>query len=146
MRFFQGKILLLDGKPDASGEFFSSYAFKGLRYSGASIEVPLKDQTGKRIGTATVSRVKDEQHAALFVEAEISDPSVSMGVSSARIEAVGYDCDHRYENGKSVAIRVNDADILGVLVGAGNPDPRISPVDIVDIASYEESPKEDDDA
>ncbi len=124
-RTFRAKVLFLDGKPDSSGELFSPYAIKNLNE-----EVPLKDDADHVIGTAVVKRGKGDTKEGLYVEAEITDDTFPSGKSYPSIAAIAYDCDHRFEKGKSVAIRINEADILHVILGAKNMDPRIEPVDV----------------
>ncbi len=123
-RTFRAQVLFLDGVPDSSGELFAFGAINNL-----NTEVALKDDIGRVIGTAKVTR-GNEGEEGLYVEAAITDDGFPAGHHVPSIAAVGYDCDHRYENGKSVAIRINEADLMHVILGAKNMDSRIQPVDV----------------
>jgi hypothetical protein len=125
VRTFRAKLVSLDGQPDSRGELFAPWAIKNF---GAT--VPLRDQSGKEIGTAKLVRAEKGEEG-VYAEATVLDDDLPGGPTFFTAGAVVYDCDHRFnERNEVIATRLNEADIFEVKAVAKHPDVRMAPAKV----------------
>jgi hypothetical protein len=122
---FRQRILYVDGQPDKNGELFAPWAIKNFHKT-----IPVRNGAGATIGVATLQRAKDkDEEGSIFALIEVQDPSLFGREVNISLSAQVFDCSHRFKDGKSIAVRMDDADVTEVVLdGDAHPDTRIGKV------------------
>lgn len=125
---FRQRILYVDGQPDKNGELFAPWAIKNFHKS-----IPVRNGAGATIGVATLQRAKDkDEEGSVYALVELQDHSLFGREVNVSISAQVFDCSHRFKDGKSIAVRADDADITEVVLdGPPHPDLRIGKVRVL---------------